>query len=326
MSLKESWQQQRHQRQQEIMQRQQTVQQELVVARQERQIKAAQLHADLSLFREKIVVENNARRAESQRFQVGLKRSCEQLKTEVQNLLSVARDRRQAQARELAQQLDAFVLQIQQETAQCLSIATAERILMAQQLKKDLSTFVETLRADTQSFLWEMGVSQQERARQVQQELAQNRTIRKAEAAELRSKLRRFCTDLRKEVWGSEPFSSAHSTIANGSETCSNAVSNASASAPSIPVPKSIGAFQYGDAIAVVPAKPTKPASKEGVAYEKEVYNFIHQAQGARLTQIESSLNINRFQAVDALRALIKKGLITQRDRIYLTQEQVSHA
>ncbi|WP_421657474.1 hypothetical protein [Leptothermofonsia sp. ETS-13] len=326
MSFKESWQQQRHQRQQEIMQRQQVVQQELAIARQERQIKAAQLHADLSLFREKIIAENHARRAESQKFQVELQRSCEQLKTEVQSLLSVARDRRQAQAQELAQQLDTFVLQIQQETAQCLSIATAERMLMAQQLKKDLSTFVEALRTDTQSFLWEMGIGHQERARQVQQELAQNRTIRKIEAAELRSKLRRFCADLRKEVWGGEPFTSAHSVTVSNSEARSNAADNACASAPSIAALKSIGAFQYGDAVAVIPAKSTQPLSKEGIAYEKEVYNFIHQAQGARLTQIESSLSINRFQAVDALRALIKKGLITQRDRIYLTQEQISHA
>jgi hypothetical protein len=63
------------------------------------------------------------------------------------------------------------------------------------------------------------------------------------------------------------------------------------------------------------------PVAKDSLAYEKEVYNHIHTVNGARLTEIESSLEINRFQAVDALRSLIKKGLITQRDRVYLAQE-----
>lgn len=57
---------------------------------------------------------------------------------------------------------------------------------------------------------------------------------------------------------------------------------------------------------------------------EKQVYMHIRQTQGARLTEIETALNINRFQAVDALRILIKKGLVTQRDRTYLIQEEVS--
>lgn len=57
---------------------------------------------------------------------------------------------------------------------------------------------------------------------------------------------------------------------------------------------------------------------------EKQVYMHIRQTQGARLTEIETALDINRFQAVDALRILIKKGLVTQRDRTYLIQEEVS--
>lgn len=70
------------------------------------------------------------------------------------------------------------------------------------------------------------------------------------------------------------------------------------------------------------PANGAAPALPAEVAFEKEVYTFLHEQQGARLTQIETALKLNRFQAVDALRSLIKKGLITQRDRVYLTQEQ----
>ena len=63
------------------------------------------------------------------------------------------------------------------------------------------------------------------------------------------------------------------------------------------------------------------PPSEPEVAFEKEVYTFLHNAEGGRLTQIETALNLNRFQAVDALRSLIKKGLITQRERVYLVQQ-----
>ncbi|HEY9646296.1 MAG TPA: hypothetical protein V6C88_08010 [Chroococcidiopsis sp.] len=67
-----------------------------------------------------------------------------------------------------------------------------------------------------------------------------------------------------------------------------------------------------------------KSALRDAMQLEQEIYTHIYQVKGARLTEIETALNINRFQAVDALRSLIKKGLITQRDRIYLIQEEVS--
>ena len=72
---------------------------------------------------------------------------------------------------------------------------------------------------------------------------------------------------------------------------------------------------------AVETVPPVTSVPENTIPFEKEVYTFLHESQGSRLTQIESALGINRFQAVDALRSLIKKGLITQRDRMYLTQE-----
>lgn len=67
-----------------------------------------------------------------------------------------------------------------------------------------------------------------------------------------------------------------------------------------------------------------KVAQADPAKLEEDIYNYVHSANGARLTEIETNLEINRFQAVDALRSLIKKGLITQRDRIYLIQEEIS--
>ena len=53
----------------------------------------------------------------------------------------------------------------------------------------------------------------------------------------------------------------------------------------------------------------------------QSIYALIRQRNGARLPEIEETLSINRFQAVDALRVLIKEGVVTQRDRVYLVQE-----
>lgn len=63
-----------------------------------------------------------------------------------------------------------------------------------------------------------------------------------------------------------------------------------------------------------------KPASSGNL--EESIYNYLHATHGARLTEIESQLGINRFQAVDALRSLIQKELIVQQDRIYQVHEE----
>jgi hypothetical protein len=78
------------------------------------------------------------------------------------------------------------------------------------------------------------------------------------------------------------------------------------------------------EVLTVINNSSPKPVQLDAAELEKEIYNHVHRVQGARLTEIESALGINRFQAVDALRSLIKKGLITQRDRIYLIQEEAS--
>jgi predicted transcriptional regulator len=63
-------------------------------------------------------------------------------------------------------------------------------------------------------------------------------------------------------------------------------------------------------------AKPDSPT------LEEVVYNYLHLANGARISEIETELGITRFQAVDALHALIQKGLIVKQDRTYLAKEE----
>ncbi|NJL49461.1 MAG: hypothetical protein HC929_20985 [Leptolyngbyaceae cyanobacterium SM2_5_2] len=66
---------------------------------------------------------------------------------------------------------------------------------------------------------------------------------------------------------------------------------------------------------------PSAPSSQVQ-PLEDVVYNYLHLANGAHLSEIESELGINRFQAVDALRALIQKNLIVKHDRTYRIQEE----
>jgi gas vesicle protein GvpN len=55
--------------------------------------------------------------------------------------------------------------------------------------------------------------------------------------------------------------------------------------------------------------------------YEQAIYDYLQQSGGARLTQIEMDLQLDRFHTVDTLRVLMEKGRVLQRDRLFLIQE-----
>ena len=74
----------------------------------------------------------------------------------------------------------------------------------------------------------------------------------------------------------------------------------------------------------VIPSLATARPSAPPPLPEDQVYHYIREGKGVRLTEIEAALGINRVQTVDALRALLRKGLIIQRDRTYLTPDQLS--
>lgn len=57
------------------------------------------------------------------------------------------------------------------------------------------------------------------------------------------------------------------------------------------------------------------PVSSSGpVIYDEKVYAFLQKSEGAKLAEIEMALGINRIQTTDALRVLIKKGVVKQRE------------
>jgi gas vesicle protein GvpN len=55
---------------------------------------------------------------------------------------------------------------------------------------------------------------------------------------------------------------------------------------------------------------------------EAEVYHYLEKSEGMRVSQISKALGLNRFETIDALRSLMKKGLLIQRDdRLYVASQ-----
>jgi hypothetical protein len=329
MSLNDYWQQQRQQRQQEVMQRQQVICESLTATKQARQAKAAQLRYELSAFREALASESTTHRMELQQY-------CQRLHVETQAFLTAASDRRHAQAAQLAQELALFVQVLRQQASAFLTMAQSERAVAAQRLNQELVTFVDDLRSDVQSYLIELEAVRQQQTTQLNQALLQNRAKREIETQELfqhlavfRTELRRFAQELHSSVWGGNEAPNIKATVAKPTPTLNGTKPISRVSVlpkASVTVAPAVGAFQHGNSVAVVPpVKVVKAPQKDAITYEKNVYEHIQKVHGARLTEIESALGLSRFQAVDALRSLIKQGLVTQRDRIYLSQAHLAH-
>jgi hypothetical protein len=61
--------------------------------------------------------------------------------------------------------------------------------------------------------------------------------------------------------------------------------------------------------------------SEASRVYEQKIYDYLQQTGGARLTQIEMDLKLDRFHTVDTLRVLTEKGMVAQHDRLFVIQE-----
>lgn len=232
----------------------------------------------------------------------------------VQHLLSEMGQARQLAAITLQSDLDIFVQNLKHQTAELLADAAADRVLTVQQ--------VEVLRSNVQCYLGELTTQRQQQAEQLWQDLQESRTNREIEMQQLfdhflefRAELHHFHQTLHDYVWGTGTVASTSTEALPASQTATLAKSAAQNTQPSAEPTKKNGVKTSHSA--------PSGTQKAAVDHEKAVYTFLHESRGARLTQIEAALNLNRFQTVDALRSLIKKGLITQRDRVYLLQEEV---
>jgi gas vesicle protein GvpN len=75
-----------------------------------------------------------------------------------------------------------------------------------------------------------------------------------------------------------------------------------------------------------IPAEPEMPSaskvpSEPEIPYEQEIIAYLKRMNGARLSQIEHALELDRFRTVDVLRLLAEKGSVMLRDRLYLSTE-----
>lgn len=70
------------------------------------------------------------------------------------------------------------------------------------------------------------------------------------------------------------------------------------------------------------PDKSSDKSSDKGLDSEAKVYGYLQKSEGMRVSQISQALGMNRFQTIDALRSLMKKGMLIQRDdRLYVAPQ-----
>jgi hypothetical protein len=255
----------------------------------------------------------------------------------------------------LRKNLHAQMQHLQSETQAFLNNCRQQRHQDQIQLMQNLETYIASLQEQVRTYLAELELARQERGQQVGQMLQESRDRRLAETAELfqqlsefRAELRAYCNSLHETIWGkSQSIQQLESTPQKPTKLKSDRVKQEIAPTPVVqPITQSIvqpatqpaklpvtkipndipvAAGANIKAVAVAVHQPAQQLlQQDSELMEQKVYSHIKQIEGARLTEIQSALGINRSQTVDSLRALIKQGLITQRDRVYLAQEEIS--
>lgn len=355
-ALQGLWQEQRQQRQQELAQRQQEVRKTLASFQQERQIKAGQLRDDLSLFQLELQQEtqeflahvSQQRQVQAEQISQLLHDFFKTLQTQTAQLLIAKAADRSAMAQQLMQDLSRTRTQLstsvtllrtnlqeklrslQSQNHEFLSNRQQYRIQARKQQIQELKAFVAALETQVQSNLVELESIRQDRKQQLQCLLQQDRDRRLTEVdtlfqhlSEFRHELRQYRAELSNLVWNRSALQTSivPSTVSRFSTASVAALKPNPIPTPVTPVIAEILKMTTSTNSAMNSANLAQ--SEDPAQVEQAVYNQLHQLHGARLDQIESTLGINRFQAVDALRSLIKQGRITQHDRVYFIQEEM---
>ncbi len=360
-ALKAQWQQQRQQRQQELIERQRQINTMLASFHTERQINGSQLRDDLSLLQLKLQQNTQEllnhftgqRHISAQQMFQELQSFTQTLQLETAQILKNLSVDRSQKAEQLMQELDQFhhqlhasvaILQeqfkadlrdiadetiaIRADAQAFLLVQHQKRLQCKEQLMHNLQSYVDNLQTQVEDYLTNLELLRHERSRQLQQSFCQQRNRRIAEMDELFQVLSEFRTELRahranlhQSVWGDETASVLE--VQPRTELAATQVSSAVlASEPIVPhqvheVTTPVISIQQRAELAA-------DVEPESVQLEEEIYTLIYESEGSRLTEIESKLGSTRFHVVEALRSLIKKGLITQRDRIYYVQEDIN--
>ncbi|MCT7952076.1 hypothetical protein NG798_19950 [Ancylothrix sp. C2] len=355
MAFQEQWELEAKKRQAQVQARKQKIQANLAELQKQRQTKAVQVREKLSVFRENLATTEESRQQEENLRAAKRQEFCESLHRHTEIFLTNSARDRQLSAQKMAEELESYVSFLQERTREFLEQTATNRRERAAQLHEDLALFEaalaavseqrrqrqielenlkektqeflsvrhlerletkaeltdkltifrEDLRSGVQTYLQELELKRVERAENLQGFLQKSQSDRTAAVkalfsrfAEYRRQLNEYRDALQAEVWGT-----------NAEEIKPQPQKPATVAALKVEMPKKIEKPK---------SEPAAILKSNAVAFEVEVYHYILQKKGARLLELETALAINRIQAVDALRSLVQKNLIVQRDRLYI--------
>ncbi|HEY9763985.1 MAG TPA: hypothetical protein V6D07_15750 [Trichocoleus sp.] len=354
--LNHQWQAARQQRQATVAQRRRQVHTTLGSWQQDRLANTTQLRQALNQMYVNLQDENALWLVQTRQRRLAQARQLRQkLSTDQNNLEATVSDLRLAISQDL-NRIQRRVESLRQETAVIRAGHRQEHAMMRSQLLPELEAYVSELRLEVTEALNALVSARlaaagprQEQRQQERQALANEVEAMFQELSNFRQELRNFREGLTEQVWGKEssllvpPIATAavepvavepvavetaaaktqprRSVTPRGFapvQTPAPALKSPAAAPMSAPVVAPMPLPTMASLVALE----TPSVAAESDPVEELVYNYLHKTHGARLTEIESELGINRFQAVDALRSLIQKELIVQEDRIYHVQEE----
>ncbi|MGV0106371.1 gas vesicle protein GvpC [Nostoc sp. DSM 114167] len=206
-----------------------------------------------------------------------------------------------------------------QKINQWKQLTQQELQLQADLLHQELSNFVTSLhnnrKLQQQQFQQEI-VERQLEILQIKTDVCQRqqqyRQQRAAKAQALFQDLQNFRAILHKNVWGDSTHKQVVAPPPAKTEKLVPTVPKWSISRSGI---KATG---FRPSVNTMTRKvPTSNADTKS-----KVQQYIQQAQGATLTEIEEAIGLTRVQTIDILRSLIKQGILEQRDRQYFIRQQ----
>ncbi len=327
MALKDQWQAQKQQRQTEILNRSAQVHAHLTTLTTKRQVATEQLQANLRQFRTNLVAAEMARKEAGQQQQGNLHAYALRLHQEIQEFLANCATERSLISDEVATTLQDTIAQWQAETRQFLAQARQRRQERYRVWRQDLIAYIEMLQEEMSAYAQRLQQMRLERQRaveslkdEVKKNLAQRRQERSQQAQILLQALQDYRLSLHQLVWGNDPPSPTVTPVRTISPEKTlkptPAPKEVSLATPAPSKPEAPSA-KVSPRISPLLPKPDQKNGKLLSTEEEQVYNYLCSFPGSRLTTIEEALGINRVQAVDTLRLLMKKGMVTQRDRLY---------
>ncbi|MEH2351378.1 MAG: gas vesicle protein GvpC [Nostoc sp.] len=207
-----------------------------------------------------------------------------------------------------------------QQVNQWKQLTQQEFQMQADLLHQELSSFVTSLHNNRnlqqQQFQQEI-VERQLEILQIKTDVSQRqqeyRQQRAAKAQALFQDLQNFRATLHNSVWGNYSHEQAVYLTPAQEEKLVATVQKWSISRSVI---KATGFRPSANTIT------KKVSASNADTLKSKVQQYIQQAEGATLIEIEEVIGLSRVQTIDILRSLIKQGVLEQRDRQYFIRQQ----